>query len=44
MNGLGECERCNYVKESPGWRVSTCDENGVHTAEFVTTNGTQSCS
>ena len=20
-NGLGECERCNYAKESPGWRV-----------------------
>jgi hypothetical protein len=36
LNGLGECERCNYTKESPGWRVTTGDENGTHTAEFVT--------
>jgi hypothetical protein len=36
---LGECERCNYTKEAPGWRVSTADENGVHTAEFVTPTG-----
>ncbi len=35
-NGLGMCERCNYEKESPGWQVSTADDNGVHTAEFVT--------
>ena len=36
-NGLGECERCNYTKESPGWRVTAgSDENGVHTAEFTT--------
>ena len=36
-NGLGECERCNYTKESPGWRVTADnDENGVHTAEFTT--------
>jgi len=20
VNGLGECERCNYTKEAPGWR------------------------
>ncbi len=39
LNGLGECERCNYVKESPGWTVTTSDENGVHTAEFVTPTG-----
>lgn len=39
LNGLGECERCNYVKESPGWSVTTTDENGVHTAEFVTPTG-----
>ncbi|MGV0814581.1 HNH endonuclease [Mycolicibacterium boenickei] len=39
LNGLGECERCNYVKESPGWTVTTDDENGVHTAEFVTPTG-----
>jgi hypothetical protein len=30
INGLGECERCNYTKEAPGWRVSTTEENGVH--------------
>ncbi|WP_166905260.1 DUF222 domain-containing protein [Mycobacterium sp. DL440] len=39
LNGLGECERCNYVKESPGWKVAARDENGVHTAEFVTPTG-----
>jgi hypothetical protein len=38
-NGLGECERCNYTKEAPGWRVTTADVNGVHTAEFVTPTG-----
>ncbi|GJJ16481.1 MULTISPECIES: HNH endonuclease [Mycolicibacterium] len=39
LNGLGECEHCNYVKESPGWSVTTSDENGLHTAEFVTPTG-----
>jgi Domain of unknown function (DUF222) len=43
-NGLGECERCNYAKEAPGWRVTTADENGVHTAEFVTPTGKKYCS
>src|SRR5882757_10804180 len=38
-NGLGECERCNYAKEAPGWRVDATDENGVHTAEFATPTG-----
>ena len=39
-NGLGECERCNYVKESPGWRVTAAsDEKALHTAEFVTPTG-----
>jgi hypothetical protein len=38
-NGRGACERCNYVKESPGWHVTTGDENGVHTTEFVTPTG-----
>ncbi|MDT5097131.1 MAG: hypothetical protein QOC76_868, partial [Mycobacterium sp.] len=39
-NGLGECEHCNYVKESPGWRVTAgSDETGVHTAEFQTPAG-----
>ncbi|WP_205876865.1 HNH endonuclease [Mycobacterium camsae] len=35
-NGQGLCERCNYAKESPGWRVTTHDANGVHTTEFIT--------
>ncbi|MEE6165347.1 MULTISPECIES: HNH endonuclease [unclassified Mycolicibacterium] len=39
LNGLGACERCNYVKESPGWAVTTAVQNGVHTAEFVTPTG-----
>jgi hypothetical protein len=39
VNGLGECERCNYVKEASGWRVTAADENGTHTAEFVTPTG-----
>lgn len=39
-NGLGECERCNYAKESHGWQVAArTDENGVHTADFVTPTG-----
>jgi hypothetical protein len=39
-NGLGECEHCNYVKESPGWRVMAGnDKDGVHTAEFQTPAG-----
>lgn len=39
-NGLGECERCNYAKESPGWQVRAgSDESGVHTADFTTPTG-----
>jgi HNH endonuclease len=38
-NGRGACERCNYVKESPGWHVATGEVNGVHTTEFVTPTG-----
>jgi Domain of unknown function (DUF222) len=39
-NGLGSCERCNYVKEAAGWRVSAdVDETGRHTAEFTTPTG-----
>jgi hypothetical protein len=38
-NGLGMCECCNYTKEVPGWHVYAGDENGVHTAEFVTPTG-----
>jgi HNH endonuclease len=39
-NGLGLCERCNYVKEAAGWRVSAqTDETGTHAAEFTTPTG-----
>jgi hypothetical protein len=38
-NGLGVCERCNYLKESPGWQVNTEQVNGTHTAEFTTPTG-----
>ena len=40
-NGLGLCEHCNYTKESDGWRVDANDENGTHTAQFVTPTGAQ---
>jgi Domain of unknown function (DUF222) len=40
VNGLGECERCNYAKEAPGWTVTTTsDQLGSHTAEFTTPTG-----
>jgi hypothetical protein len=36
-NGLGLCERCNYVKEVAGWCVKpNVDEIGRHTAQFIT--------
>jgi hypothetical protein len=39
-NGLGMCERCNYAKEAPGWRVTAAvDETGWHRAEFETPTG-----
>jgi hypothetical protein len=39
-NGLGSCERCNYVKEAAGWQVRThVDETGRHTAEYITPTG-----
>ena len=39
-NGLGLCERCNYVKEAPGWQVTTeADVGQRHTAEFITPTG-----
>jgi hypothetical protein len=39
-NGLGSCERCNYVKEAAGWHVNTSmDETHRHTAEFTTPTG-----
>ena len=40
-NGLGLCERCNYVKEAAGWAVEPgVDEKCRHTAEFITPTGT----
>jgi hypothetical protein len=39
VNGLGMCERCNYVNESPGWQVTAEERDGVHTAQFVTPAG-----
>jgi hypothetical protein len=39
VNGLGECARCNYDKESPGWHVSTHQRDGTHTAAFTTPTG-----
>lgn len=39
LNGLGECEACNYAKEAPGWSVVTSDRDGVHSAEFTTPTG-----
>jgi hypothetical protein len=40
VNGLGECERCNYTKEATGWTVTAaCDDKGCHTAEFTTPTG-----
>ena len=39
-NGLGLCERCNYVKEVAGWCVKpNVDEIGRHTAQFITPTG-----
>jgi uncharacterized protein DUF222 len=39
-NALGLCERCNYVKEVAGWKVSTdVDDTYRHTAEFTTPTG-----
>src|SRR5271170_2217258 len=40
-NGLGLCERCNYVKEVAGWVVEPgVDEKYRHIAEFTTPTGT----
>ncbi|WBP96805.1 DUF222 domain-containing protein [Mycolicibacterium neoaurum] len=39
-NGRGSCERCNYTKEAPGWRVKTYfDPHGRHVAEHITPTG-----
>ncbi len=39
LNGLGDCEACNYAKEAPGWQVTTTDTDGNHTAEYRTPTG-----
>lgn len=40
LNGRGACERCNYVKEQPGWKVRTLfDPGGRHVAEHTTPTG-----
>ncbi|ULE35660.1 DUF222 domain-containing protein [Mycobacterium sp. IDR2000157661] len=39
VNGLGECEACNYAKEASGWSVTTAERDGEHTAEFTTPTG-----
>jgi hypothetical protein len=39
LNGLGECEACNYAKEAPGWAVTTEVVDGEHRAEFRTPTG-----
>ena len=40
LNGRGCCERCNYTKEQPGWRVRTYfDPAGRHVAEHTTPTG-----
>ena len=39
LNGLGDCEACNYTKEAPGWKVTTNERDGEHTAEFRTPTG-----
>jgi Domain of unknown function (DUF222) len=39
-NGLGSCERCNYVKDVAGWHVKpSTDQTHRHTAEFTTPTG-----
>ena len=40
VNGIGLCERCNYVKEAAGWRViAAVERSGTHTAEFTSPTG-----
>lgn len=38
-NGHGKCERCNYDKEAPGWKVTATGGTGPPAAEFVTPTG-----
>jgi Domain of unknown function (DUF222) len=40
VNGLGECEACNYAKEAPGWTVAVeRPDHGDHRATFTTPTG-----
>ncbi|MGB3232474.1 MAG: DUF222 domain-containing protein [Mycobacterium sp.] len=39
LNGLGDCEACNYAKEAPGWQVNTTEIDGEHRAEYRTPTG-----
>jgi hypothetical protein len=40
VNGLGLCERCNYVKEVAGWSVTPqVDGTSRHAAQFTTPTG-----
>jgi hypothetical protein len=39
LNGLGDCEACNYAKEAPGWTVTTSEVDGRHVAEYTTPTG-----
>lgn len=39
LNGLGDCEACNYAKDAPGWTVTTTEHDGVHRAEYRTPTG-----
>jgi hypothetical protein len=42
LNGLGECEACNYAKEAPGWRVTTRrDKDRTHTSQVTTPTGSR---
>lgn len=39
-NGQGLCERCNYVKETPGWTAAPVPGSDRHTVEITTPTGT----
>lgn len=39
-NGQGLCERCNYVKEAPGWNAVPVPGTDRHTVEIATPTGT----
>lgn len=41
-NGRGECERCNYAREMPGWKVEAISsglDNTSHTIKITTPTG-----